>query len=75
MAANPDQRVLLAGFANEVGTDEFNRVLGEARAQTVRQKLLQQGIAAERIHTVSYGNEFGERDGAEGRRVEVGIVQ
>jgi peptidoglycan-associated lipoprotein len=75
LAEDAGRQVLLAGFANDSGTAEFNRVLGEERAQAVRAALLGKGIASERVHTVSYGNELDARQGAEGRRVEIGIVE
>ncbi len=75
LTEEPKRQLLLAGFANDSGTAEFNRVLGEQRAQAVRRALLEQGIAADRLHTVSYGNELDARTGEAGRRVEVGLVE
>jgi outer membrane protein OmpA-like peptidoglycan-associated protein len=75
LAEDLRRQVLLAGFANDSGTAEFNRVLGEERSQAVRVALLGKGVASARIHTVSYGNELDARQGAAGRRVEVGIVE
>jgi peptidoglycan-associated lipoprotein len=75
LAEDPRRHVLLAGFANDSGTAEFNRVLGEERAQAVRRALLAKGVPTARIHTVSYGNEMDSRSGELGRRVELGIVE
>ncbi len=49
--------VLIEGHADERGTREYNIALGERRANAVRQFLVQQGVSAGRIRTVSYGKE------------------
>ena len=73
---NPGVRVRLEGHADERGSREYNIGLGERRAQAVRQILLIQGVAADQISTVSFGEErpvaFGstEADYAQNRRVE-----
>jgi peptidoglycan-associated lipoprotein len=74
LTENPAEKILIVGFANDNGTDEFNRVLGEERAQAVRNALIEGGIAADRLQTVSYGNEFGAKEGPAGRRVEIGLI-
>jgi peptidoglycan-associated lipoprotein len=45
------------GHADERGTREYNIALGARRAQTVRDYLISRGIAANRMHTISYGKE------------------
>lgn len=68
--------VRLEGHADERGSREYNIGLGERRAQAVRQLLLIQGVSADQISTVSFGEErpvgFGssEADYAQNRRVE-----
>ena len=68
--------VRLEGHADERGSREYNIGLGERRAQAVRQMLLIQGVSADQISTVSFGEErpvgFGssESDYAQNRRVE-----
>jgi peptidoglycan-associated lipoprotein len=49
--------VLIEGHADERGTNEYNLALGERRAKAVREHLVNKGVAAERINTVSYGEE------------------
>jgi peptidoglycan-associated lipoprotein len=49
--------ITIEGHADERGTREYNIALGAKRAQTVRTFLIQQGISAGRIRTVSYGKE------------------
>jgi peptidoglycan-associated lipoprotein len=73
---NPGAQVRLEGHADERGSREYNIGLGERRAQAVRQMLLIQGVSADQISTVSFGEErpvsFGssESDYAQNRRVE-----
>jgi peptidoglycan-associated lipoprotein len=45
------------GHADERGTREYNIALGARRAQAVRDYLASRGIAANRMHTISYGKE------------------
>ena len=49
--------VRLEGHADERGSREYNIGLGEKRAQSVRSVLLLQGVAADQIATVSFGEE------------------
>jgi peptidoglycan-associated lipoprotein len=49
--------VLIEGHADERGTNEYNLALGERRAKAVRDHLVGKGVTAERISTVSYGEE------------------
>jgi peptidoglycan-associated lipoprotein len=47
----------IEGHADERGTREYNIALGARRAQAVRDYLISRGIAASRMHTISYGKE------------------
>jgi len=49
--------VLIEGHADERGTNEYNLALGERRAKAAREYLISRGIAADRLTTVSYGEE------------------
>ena len=53
----PNIRVLVAGNCDERGTREYNLALGERRANAAKNFLVSQGIAADRIRTISYGKE------------------
>ena len=53
----PNIRVLVAGNCDERGTREYNLALGERRANSAKTYLVSQGIAADRIRTISYGKE------------------
>lgn len=47
----------LVGHCDERGSDQYNIALGERRAEAVRSYLVDLGIAADRMETVSYGEE------------------
>ena len=76
LANNPGLSVRLEGHTDERGSREYNIGLGERRAQSVRRMLMIQGVTADQISTVSFGEErpvsFGstEADYAQNRRVE-----
>ncbi len=53
----PGVRVRIEGNTDQRGTREYNFALGARRANAVREYLVERGIAAERIDTVSYGKE------------------
>jgi len=57
---NVDTLVLIEGHADERGTAEYNLALGERRARAARDYLVSQGIAADRISLVSFGEERAE---------------
>ena len=75
------QNVIIAGFTDERGTEEYNRGLGERRALAVREKLIGMGIGGGRVQTVSFGEEMpvssggGEAAWAANRRAEFGIIR
>jgi peptidoglycan-associated lipoprotein len=54
---NGSHAVLIEGNCDERGTPEYNRALGERRALSVRETLINLGIIGERVHTVSYGED------------------
>jgi peptidoglycan-associated lipoprotein len=74
-------RLIIAGFTDERGTQEYNRGLGERRAQAVRQAMIDAGIQGDRIQTVSFGSEMPadptstDAAWAKNRRAEFGIVK
>lgn len=49
--------VMVEGHCDERGTREYNLALGEKRATTVRNYLIANGVAPNRIQTISYGKE------------------
>jgi peptidoglycan-associated lipoprotein len=50
-------RVRIEGNADERGTREYNLALGARRANAVRDYLVQRGVTADRISTISFGKE------------------
>ena len=52
-----DQLVLIEGHCDERGTNEYNQALGERRAQATMSFLVSQGVKADRITLLSYGEE------------------
>lgn len=52
---HPDIPVTIEGHTCYIGTEEYNMALGLHRAEAVRQYLIDHGIAADRIETISYG--------------------
>lgn len=52
-----DVSITLEGNCDERGTNEYNLALGERRAESVKNFLIDLGIAASRLKTVSYGEE------------------
>jgi len=57
LAKYPSVNVLVAGNADERGTETYNLALGNRRADTARDYLVAQGVAATRIQTISYGKD------------------
>lgn len=55
---NAVARVELEGHCDDRGTLEYNLALGARRAKSVKDYLLTSGIAADRIATISYGEEL-----------------
>lgn len=73
----PALRARLEGHTDERGTRAYNLALGERRARSVRAVLLEQGVLAEQIELVSFGEELPLAEGAgedawrRNRRVEI----
>jgi peptidoglycan-associated lipoprotein len=58
LKGNPSVRVEIEGHCDERGTNEYNLALGAKRAQAAREYLATLGVAAERLSTISYGEEI-----------------
>jgi len=52
---HPDVDVRIEGNCDERGSEQYNQVLGEKRANTVRGWLISQGVDGNRLHTESLG--------------------
>ena len=57
LKSNATHRVQVDGHCDERGTEEYNRSLGEKRAQAVREFLVREGVSPDRVRTVSYGED------------------
>jgi outer membrane protein OmpA-like peptidoglycan-associated protein len=57
LQANATLRLEIEGHTCNIGTAEYNLALGERRATAVRDYLASRGIGADRLRTVSYGEE------------------
>jgi peptidoglycan-associated lipoprotein len=57
LKAHPNIRFTIEGHCDERGSTEYNLGLGDNRANSAKQFLVQQGVAADRIRTISYGKE------------------
>jgi len=51
------EKLLIEGHCDERGTEEYNRALGEKRAQSLREYLVRAGISPDRIRTLSFGED------------------
>lgn len=81
LQANPGVRVKIEGHCDERGSDEYNLALGERRAQAAKDYLVTLGVAADRLETISYGEELPldpsntESAWAKNRRAEFKAIQ
>ncbi len=57
MEENPTYAVRVEGSCDERGSPEYNRGLGQRRAESVRSSLVSLGVAEARIDTLSNGSE------------------
>jgi len=57
LKANPEYSLLIEGNCDERGTMAYNLALGERRAGAAMKYLVDLGVPAEKISTVSYGEE------------------
>ena len=80
LRTNANVRIRIAGHADDRGSDEYNVALGQCRAASAKRYLVDQGIAADRIDVVSFGEErpaamgSGEESWAKNRRDEFEII-
>jgi peptidoglycan-associated lipoprotein len=55
--ANPAAQIQIEGHCDERGTTEYNLALGSRRADSVKDYLVTLGATADRLSTISYGEE------------------
>ena len=57
LKSNPNDDLVVEGHCDERGTEEYNRALGERRALAIRERLVNLGVPASRVTTISYGKD------------------
>lgn len=81
LKANPSAKIEIEGHCDERGTNEYNLALGARRAVASKDYVVNLGISADRLSTISYGKEIPackestEECWARNRRVRFIIMQ
>lgn len=57
LVSHPNVKILIGGYCDERGSEEYNLALGQSRAEAAKKSLINAGVAASRIRVVSYGKE------------------
>ncbi len=57
LVSHPNIKVVIGGYCDERGSDEYNLALGQNRAQAAKTALVTAGVAADRVRVISYGKE------------------
>jgi len=57
LVSHPDIKVVIGGYCDERGSNEYNLALGQNRADAAKNALVSAGVATNRIRTISYGKE------------------
>jgi len=57
LAQYPNYAITVEGHADERGTREYNLALGARRAAATKEYLISQGVAGNRLKTISFGKE------------------
>ncbi len=77
---NIDFKIEISGYTDSIGTNDYNKVLSQKRADAVKNYLLMKGIQNDRISSKGYGNDFPvdsnntEEGRAKNRRVEIQFI-
>ena len=50
-------KIVIGGYCDERGSNEYNLALGQKRADAAKDFLVNAGVAASRIRVISYGKE------------------
>jgi outer membrane protein OmpA-like peptidoglycan-associated protein/Tol biopolymer transport system component len=81
LTQNPRMKVRIAGHTDNIGSEEYNQRLSEARAKAVYDYLISRGISADRLSYIGYGESrpIDTNETSEGRqnnrRVELEIIE
>lgn len=57
LVSHPNVKIVIGGYCDERGSDEYNLALGQNRADAAKNALVTAGVAASRIRVISYGKE------------------
>jgi peptidoglycan-associated lipoprotein len=57
LTSHPNLKIVIGGYCDERGSDEYNLALGQNRASYTRNALVEDGVPASRIRVISYGKE------------------
>ena len=57
LISHPNINIVIGGYCDERGSDEYNLALGQKRAEAGKNALVTAGVAASRIRVISYGKE------------------
>jgi peptidoglycan-associated lipoprotein len=57
LSSHPNTNIIISGYCDERGSNEYNLALGENRAESAKKILVNDGVAASRIRVISYGKE------------------
>ena len=57
LVSHPDVKIVIGGYCDERGSNEYNLALGQNRADAAKNALVAAGVAASRIRVISYGKE------------------
>ncbi len=77
LLSHPGQKIFIEGHTDQIGSREYNVVLGEQRAKSVYRMMKAQGVSSKQLEIVSYGEEKPVADGLSqnalqlNRRVEI----
>lgn len=77
---HPTATIRIEGNCDERGTDEYNLALGQKRAEAAKDYLINYGISASKLSTISYGESrpvakgHDEASYSQNRRADFGIL-
>jgi outer membrane protein OmpA-like peptidoglycan-associated protein/opacity protein-like surface antigen len=78
---NPDVKVEIQGYTDNIGSDRYNQKLSLQRAETVKNFLIAKGISANRLSTIGYGksktlmDNNTEQGRSLNRRIELKVIK
>jgi peptidoglycan-associated lipoprotein len=57
LSSHLNAKILIGGYCDERGSNEYNLALGQNRADSAKKYLINAGVEASRIRTISFGKE------------------